>query len=104
MQNDLCYLGNFAIDHGWLFSETLGTFILFLFQAAIDAEVKTLLALKSQYKDLTGEELGGGGRQKDKKDKGGKKDKKPDTSNKENKSAENKDQSKDDKEIKKVTR
>lgn len=73
-------------------------------KAAIDAEVKTLLALKSQYKDLTGEELGGGGRQKDKKDKGGKKDKKPDTSNKENKSAENKDQSKDDKEIKKVTR
>ncbi|KAJ8309483.1 hypothetical protein KUTeg_014357 [Tegillarca granosa] len=73
-------------------------------KATIDAEVKTLLALKSQYKDLTGEELGGGGRQKDKKDKGGKKDKKADTSNKENKGAESKDHGKDDKEMKKVTR
>ena len=28
----------------------------------IDAEVKTLLALKAEYKELTGEDVGGGGK------------------------------------------
>ena len=42
----------------------------------IDKEVQTLLSLKGQYKDLTGEDVAGGGGRKDKKDK---------KSNKENK-------------------
>ena len=41
-------------------------------QDAVDAEVKALLALKAEYKELTGEELAGGGRG------GGKKEKKGD--------------------------
>nr|XP_022332735.1 bifunctional glutamate/proline--tRNA ligase-like [Crassostrea virginica] len=42
----------------------------------VKKEVDTLLALKAQYKDLTGEDLAGGGR-KDKKDKKKEKEKKP---------------------------
>ena len=47
-----------------------------MFQNEVKKEVDTLLALKAQYKDLTGEDLAGGGR-KDKKDKKKEKEKKP---------------------------
>ncbi|KAL4237700.1 hypothetical protein ACF0H5_002415 [Mactra antiquata] len=44
---------------------------------AVNKEVQTLLALKAQYKDLTGEDLAGGGRKDKKGKKGGNKENKP---------------------------
>lgn len=62
--------------------------VTFTFQDQVDAEVKILLSLKGQYKDLTGEDVAGGGKgKKDKKDK--KKDAKPEEKkNKEAKKAD----------------
>lgn len=76
-------------------------------KADIDKEVQTLLSLKGKYKELTGEELGGGGRQNKKGDK--KADKKADKKGAENKPAKKQEQTpaKEDaanKDMKKVTR
>lgn len=49
----------------------------YVMQDEIDREVQTLLSLKKQYKDLTGEDLAGGGGRKDKKDKKANKENKP---------------------------
>ncbi|GFO21484.1 bifunctional glutamate/proline--tRNA ligase [Plakobranchus ocellatus] len=79
-------------------------------KAAVDAEVKQLLSLKAEYKDLTGEDLAGAGKGGKK---GGKEDKKK-GGKEENKKAKDKDkgasgegaEQKDDgkRELKKVTR
>ena len=83
--------------------------IQFDFQAAIDAEVKELVSLKAQFKDLTGEDLAGGGRGGKK---GGKEDKKAAKEDKKQQKGSNKGASgegagqKEDgkREVKKVTR
>ncbi|XP_021340016.1 bifunctional glutamate/proline--tRNA ligase-like, partial [Mizuhopecten yessoensis] len=74
-------------------------------KADVDKEVQALLSLKGKYKDLTGEELGGGGRQSKKGDKKAKENKPP----KKQEAAPVKDDSasKDDsanKDLKKITR
>ncbi|XP_050407010.2 bifunctional glutamate/proline--tRNA ligase [Patella vulgata] len=75
---------------------------------SIDAEVKILLALKADYKNLTGEDIGGGGNKKGKKEKvkeekPGKKEK--EVKKKDQKSAEKETKGADDgREVKKITR
>ena len=80
------------------------TIFFHCFQDAVDAEVKALLSLKAQYKELTGEDLpGGGGGRKDKK-----KDKKADKAKEEKakaaKAQENAANNGASKEVGKVTR
>ena len=71
-------------------------------QDEIEKEVQTLLSLKSQYKELTGEDLAGGGGRKDKKDKKANKENKPQPQKKEEKKVIEKEDA--SKEIKKQTR
>ena len=86
-------------------------------QDAVDAEVKALLALKAEYKELTGEELAGGGRGGGKKEKKGdnkaaKENKPPQKQNKppqkQNQAPQKQNQEKGDdatgREVKKITR
>ena len=75
-------------------------------QEEVDKEVQSLLALKAEYKNITGQELGGGGGRKDKKkEKKGKENKQEAKAEKKDKVAEKK-ADKDDasREIKKITR
>ncbi|XP_069117255.1 bifunctional glutamate/proline--tRNA ligase-like [Argopecten irradians] len=75
-------------------------------KADVDKEVQALLALKGKYKELTGEDLAGGGRQNKKGDKKAKENKPPEKK-KESAPAKADTASKDDpenKDIKKITR
>ena len=74
-------------------------------QEEIDKEVQVLLALKAEYKKLTGEELGGGGGRKDKKKEKKGKENKPEVKAEQKKAADTKAEKEDaSREVKKVTR